>query len=190
MPRYGAVPRSPWMRSHRAHDMHGPQEGTWHLPFLAAGQVPPGHLGRNLPGLCQSFIIPPWGNVLISADQQISPRSALLLGLVVGGFLLLLFPLFSCRMRDVAHVREILHGLQENNKQPRLSRKWVETQPRKMRSEAFSLGLILRPVMLIARLSPTAAGSSQSWELLRNPVLEQCRAYSSPFLPPLNFFFH
>lgn len=63
----------------------------------------------------------------------------------------------------------------------------METQPRKMRSEAFSLGLTLLPVMLITGLSPIAAGLGQSWELLRNPVLEQCRTYSS--LSSLPVFF-
>jgi len=66
----------------------------------------------------------------------------------------------------------------------------METQPKKMRSEAFSLGLTPHPVMLISRLSVTAAGLGQSWELLGNPVLEQCRACSSPFplhLPPIFF---
>jgi len=75
--------------------MWGPQDGRQYLPFLAAGQVPPGHLGRNLPGIRQSSIIPPWGNVLISADQQIPSGSALLLGLVVV-FFILLFLFFRC----------------------------------------------------------------------------------------------
>lgn len=50
VPRSGTVPRSAWMGRCRVHDMWGHHEGRWHFPFLAAGQVSPGHLGRNLPG--------------------------------------------------------------------------------------------------------------------------------------------
>lgn len=48
------------------------------------------------------------------------------------------FPLLSCRRKYDAHAQGILCRLQENNQQLRLSRKWLETQPRKLTSEAFS----------------------------------------------------
>lgn len=94
-------------------------------------------------------------------------------------------------MRDVVHTQGILHGLQESNNQPRLRRKWMESQLRKMRNEGFSLGLTLCPEMLRAVLSLTAAGLGQSWGLWRNLLLEQCRLYSSPFpfFPPIKAVF-
>lgn len=51
MPRSGSVHKSPRMGSCRVRDMWRPQEGRWRLAFLTAEQVPPGQLGRNLPGL-------------------------------------------------------------------------------------------------------------------------------------------
>lgn len=90
------------------------------------------------------------------ADRQTFPGSVLWLGL--GS--LFVFKLFYFRhpaveMRDVAHVQGILCGVQGNNKQPRLGRKW-KTQPRKLRSEAFSLGegLSLCCRTLGAKLAP------------------------------------
>lgn len=168
MPRSGAVP--PWMSSTHA----GFPEGEF-------GISPPWLLGRNRPGLSK-FPHPTLGNVLISADQQMFSKKCFAVGFSgCRGFLSLLFPLLHCGMRDVAHAQGILHGLQESNKQPRLRRKWMETQPRKMRSEGFSLGLTLCPETLRAVLSLTAAGLGPSWGLCRNLVLEQCRVYSSPF---------
>lgn len=147
MPRSGAVPPT--------HVGFPEGESGISLPWL---------LGRNLPGLSK-FPHPTLGNVLISADQQMFLKKCFAVGFCSCRVFSLLFPLLCCGMRDVAHAQGILHGLQESNKQPRLRRKWMETQPRKMRSEGFSFGLTLCPEMLRTVLSLTAAGSGfgETW---------------------------